>query len=319
MTDGVVGVDVGGTKIAIGVVTADGHLHYLHTTETLAHEGGEAVMERCLAEIQRAVAATREQVRIRTVGIGTPGQIDYDRGRLLHVTSSLPGWDQVAITDRVQEVLHFPAFIENDANAAALGEARFGAGRGLRHLVCVTLGTGIGGGIISDGRLLRGASGSAAGIGHISVVPDGPPCYCGNRGCVELYSSGTAIRDTARRLAQSEPSSILSTMTIDGAHAVAKAADEGDDLARRILADAGRALGHALVNVVNLVNPEQIVFAGSVAKAGAWLLDPVVAQLSSRPLPAARNVLKVTTSSLDGHAGVYGAAAVALEHLEQDY
>jgi glucokinase len=219
----------------------------------------------------------------------------------------------------LERVLHLPAFVDNDANVAALGEWVFGAGKGARHLVYITIGTGVGGAIILNGALWRGANFAAGELGHVPVNPDGPRCGCGGYGCVEMFVSGPAIAQRAKEFVRRGVKSALADIPSDDitAERVAVAAQQGDALARFILAEAGKYLGIALVGIVNLLNPERLIVGGGVAQAGEWLLEPARWELRRRALPTATETIQLVPAALGINAGILGAAALVFHALEK--
>jgi glucokinase len=217
----------------------------------------------------------------------------------------------------LEQVLHLPAFVDNDANVAALGEWIFGAGKGTRHLIYITVGTGVGGAIILNGSLWRGANFAAGELGHVPVNPDGPRCGCGGYGCVELFVSGPAIAQRAREFTARGVQSQIAPKAPEEitAEQVAVAAQQGDPLARFILAEAGRYLGVALAGILNLLNPELVLIGGGVAAAGECLLEPLRWEVRRRALPTATTT-PILPAALGSNAGLLGAAALAFRSLE---
>lgn len=312
MTDVVLGVDVGGTKIAIGAVDREGRQVWSRRIPSRADGGAPELLDRLTALLGESIESLEGAYGVLGIGVASPGQIDYDRGRVVFATENLPGWTGTEVAPHVQRTHGLPTWLDNDGNLAALGEARYGAGRGHDVVVCLAIGTGIGGGIVIDGRLLRGASGSAGGFGHLSLDPySGAPCYCGNRGCVEGLASGKAIADRARRRLREGAESSLRIEDVNGAESVVRAAREGDALAQNVLDETAEHLSLALVQIVNLFNPSCVVLSGGVSEAGDMLLDPIRDVVKRRSLPGARDVLQIVPGTLDGYAGVMGAAAVA--------
>jgi len=313
-------IDLGGTKVAAAIVREDGTIVSHTARPTEPNKGGEWVLNR----IKEAALEALEESKIHPsqlvgVGLGTPGIVDSEQGIMLSDAVNIPEWKGRNLKSELERVLNVPAFIENDANAAGLGEFVFGAGKGAKSLILVTLGTGIGGAVILDGKLVRGVSFAAGELGHISVDPNGQKCGCGNYGCIELYASGPAIAQRAREYVLRGVNTKLSTMASPEeltAEHVARAAQDGDLLARSILAEAGKLLGVALAGVVNLLNPDRIVIGGGVAQAGDWLLEPVRWEIKRRALPDATKVLQVVPAALGTNAGILGAAALVFRSLQ---
>ncbi len=234
---------------------------------------------------------------------------------MLSATANLPGWGGMPLAERVQEIFGLPVCVDNDANAAAWGEKQFGAGQGVAHLICITIGTGIGGGVILDGQLYHGATGVAGEIGHLTVNPDGLPCNCGSFGCLEAYAAGPAIVVRAQKAVRTGAKTALIQMTDNRPEditvpLIARAASEGDPLAWQVMQETGRYLGAGLAGLVNVLNPERIVIGGGVAQAGDSLLKPIERTVRARAMPAATEALQIVPAQLGEDAGVIGAAAL---------
>jgi len=251
---------------------------------------------------------------VRAIGIGSPGPIDPFEGVVLE-PENLPAWRNVPLVRIVEEEFGVPAFLDNDANVAALGEQWQGAGKGVGFFMCVTLGTGIGGGAVLDGKLLQGFNGNAAEIGHITIDYDGPPCPCGNRGCLELYASATGIvRRTKERMERERPeTSLWEKFENLTAKDISQAAHEGDEFARRMYEETGFLLGVGLVSAINLYNVEVIALGGGMAQAGEILFEPVRRTVRERALPGVRDKVP---SQLGDDAGLLGAARMAMQRAE---
>ena len=316
----VIGIDLGGTKINTALVQGDGVILAQDYRPTLASEGLQPVVERVLDSARQVLAqAGMTGAQVSGVGIGAPGPIDLDTGVLMS-PPNLPGWERVPLGQLLEDDLGITTFLENDANAAAWGEHYFGAGRGVEHMIYVTVSTGVGGGLILDGNLYHGANGMAGEIGHIILEPDGPLCGCGSRGCLETLASGTAIARVAReRVAQGVPT--LMDDLAEGvperitAQLVVEAARQGDKEADGILAEAMEYLGIGMANLVNLFNPQLIVIGGGVANIGERLFHPVRRAIERNAFRMAAQVVRVAPAELGGDVGVLGAAAVALSRL----
>ena len=318
----VLGVDLGGTKISVGAMTADGARQLGQRTEaTLAAEGADAVVGRIasmigetIAAVIQATGATRSD--ILGVGIGSPGPLDRERG--IVITTPNLGWHDFPLRDRVSEATGLRATLDNDANCATLGEWWIGAARGARNVVGMTIGTGIGGGLILDGKLYHGSSDMAGEIGHTSIDSTGRRCKCGNYGCLEAYASGPATADRAREaLAGGEESVLvamaggdLSTLT---AHQVYDAALHGDRVAQEIVRETARFIGAGIANLLNIFNPDVVVLAGGVAQAGEELFAPVRMEVRRRAFKPAVDACRIVPGALHGAAGVAGAVATFLE------
>ena len=273
-----IGVDVGGTKIAAGVVDEEGAV--LERIQRASPANDRASILDTIVDC--ALELKESHPEAVAVGIGAAGFVSSDRNTMASGTNL--DWTGVRIGDVVAERVGLPVVVENDANAAGWAEARFGAGAGKRNVLVVTLGTGVGGAIVIDGRLVRGAAGFAAEIGHINVEPDGRPCGCGQRGCLERYGSGTALGVNGWELARFQPSYAARIIELSGGNpehisgkAVTAAAREGDPAALECYARLGRALGQGLADLAAVLDPEVIVMTGGMTEAGPILLEPVTA------------------------------------------
>lgn len=318
MADLTIGVDLGGTKIAAALVDREGGILGEDRRPTEAERGVEHVMAN-MAAAARA-AAGDHLGRVSAVGLGAPGPLNIARG-LIFKAPNLPGWDDVPVVSLLQERLGgLPVFLENDANAAGYGEWAVGAGRGTRNMIYLTISTGIGGGIIIDGRVYHGRDDAAGEVGHMTVEPDGPPCGCGRRGCWESLCSGTAIAaEMARRLAAGARSRALDLaggdpQAVNPAH-VAQAAREGDTEAAAVLEKAFFYLAVGITNLIHFLNPEMVVLGGGVAKLGDQLFIPVRRLVQERAYPALVKDLPIVPAVLGDRVGVLGAAMVAQDAL----
>jgi glucokinase len=310
-----VGVDLGGTNIRAAVF--DDGMEILGRSEmpTRAQEAADDVIRRiaaCVREaLDRSSVAAEE---VGGVGIGAAGLTDWRTGVV--ILASNMGWRNVPLKERLEQELDgLRVKVDKDTNAAALAEARLGAGREFRHFLYVTAGTGIGGGLILDGAVYRGATGGAGDIGHVVVDPGGPLCGCGGHGCVEVFSSGAGMVNRAREMLADGAQAASSSMTVEGltTETIFGSAEEGDVVAAQVVETAGRALGLALADYVNLNNPEAIVLGGGVVRAGRVYTDPVERELRRRALPALGEVVRLVPPALGDDVGVAGAALLLAE------
>jgi glucokinase len=306
----VIGVDLGGTRLRTGVVD---------DKQRIRHESHERSAGRSEEEILDAIEAELREARearpgVAAAGLGIPCTIDQERGVAVGAVN-LP-IANVPIRDEMRRRLEMPVYIDNDANCAALAEHRFGAARGTANAVMLTVGTGIGGGLILGGELYRGSVGAGAELGHLVTDYDGPRCQgtCPNYGCVEVLSSGTQIGLEGRDAAEKSPKSALGRAVeageYSGGETVTRVALEGDETARQVLTDVGRRLGAALSSLANIFNPDVIVIGGGASAAGDLLLDPARGELRARALPP-MNETPVRRAELEDDAGVIGAATMA--------
>ena len=314
----IVGVDLGGTNIVVGAMSDDGTQQYgMHSQPTAANEGERGVIARMAQMVETTITTTmRETGAVRSdfkgVGIGAPGPLDRERGLVL-LTPNL-GWTNVPLRDRMSELTGLPASLDNDANCATYGEWWIGAARGARNVIGVTIGTGIGGGVIIDGKLFHGASDVAGEIGHTTIDQTGRRCGCGNYGCLEAYASGPAIAERAREALAYDQVSILPEL-VDGdltritAQTVYDAASQGDAIAREVVRDTARFLGTGIANLLNILNPDVVVIAGGVTQAGEALFTPLRAEVRRRAFKPAVDACRIVPGELPGTAGVVGAVA----------
>lgn len=315
-----IGIDLGGTKISTALVDISGRIIARDYRETLAARGQKVVLERMVDATRRVMdEASITPAQVTAVGVGSPGPID-SRAGVVTAPPNLPGWKDVPLKQLIEDMLGVTTFLENDANAAALAEYRFGAGRGVQNMIYVTVSTGIGGGLILNGQLYSGTIGTAGEVGHTTVLPQGPYCGCGNRGCLEALASGTAIAREGRELVRRGVPTLIAELAEGNpervtAKLVAEAADKGDLEAQGILTEAMAYLGVGMANLVNLFNPELIVIGGGLTHLGEKLFGPVRRAIERRAFPAAARVVRVVPAQLGDDVGVLGAAAAAMAQM----
>jgi glucokinase len=299
------GIDIGGTNTVFAFLTPDGRLLDRTAIPTQAREGGERLMTR-ICEQARAMLR-QAPGPVVGIGVGSAGQIDPQTGVCLFANENLPGWTGMDIRGRLAAATGLPVYVGNDANVAALGEQQFGAGKGVANMVCITLGTGVGGGIISQGRLVTGHRGVGGEVGHIIVQAGGDTCPCGLQGCLEAYASATAIVRRTREALPAYPASSLHQVEPLTAKAIFAAAAAGDGCAERIVAETAWYLAVGLASLINLFDPELFLIGGGVSLAGEPFLDRVRAHLESWAVTRSR--ARVARCALGDDAGVVGAAA----------
>lgn len=314
----IVGIDLGGTKISAGAMPTDGTREIaMRMVPTRAEEGAEAVVDRIAALIEDVITQTRaetgaERSDFLGVGIGSPGPLDRARG-LVIVTPNL-GWRDFPLRDEVSKRVGLPATLDNDANCATLGEYWVGAAKGGRNVVGMTIGTGIGGGLILDGKLYHGAADAAGEIGHTTIDSTGRRCKCGNYGCLEAYTSGPAIAERARETLEVDPDSILPSL-VNGdlsqitAQTVFDASKKGDRVALEVVRDTAHFLGVGVSNLINIFNPDVFVIAGGVTQAGEMLFEPLRAEVRRRAFKPSVEACRIVPGALPLSAGVVGAVA----------
>ncbi len=316
----IIGVDIGGTNLVVGAVRKDGEeVRALVSVPTGAPEGPDVVIERIVRMARDVIATVRgEDARadILGVGIGSPGPLNRETGVVIF-TPNLR-WRDMPVRNRIGEALGLPASLDNDANCAMLGEHWVGAARGARDAVCITIGTGIGGGLVVGGELVHGASDVAGEIGHITIEVNGRRCGCGNDGCLEAYASGPAI---ARRAVEAIEAGATSDLLerVDGdldrltAQTVFEAAAARDPLADEVVRDTARYLGVGVANLLNVLNPEVVVVCGGVTQAGEHLFAPLRREVARRAFKPAVEACRIVPGALPGSAGVVGAARAWLD------
>ncbi|HXT64185.1 MAG TPA: ROK family protein [Pyrinomonadaceae bacterium] len=307
--DLVFAVDLGGTHLRAAAVDEIGQIRFRHK-QTTPHDSCEQVVHAIVEAAKNWQDESSEKNVLSAVCVVVPGTVNIATGKVI-TAPNLPCLDGFELGGALQNALQLPVLIENDANAAAVGEMWQGAARGYRTIVCLTLGTGVGGGIILDGKVWHGANDTAGEIGHATVEPSGVECKCGNRGCLEVYASATAIVRMTRAAIPSHPSSMLGTESELTAEKIYRAALSGDELALEVLQSAGRYLGIGLANIVNVLNPEMIVIGGGVANAWDIFAAEMNRQISERAFPLPVSQLKIVRAECGDDAGVLGAARLA--------
>ncbi|RKP46731.1 ROK family protein [Cohnella endophytica] len=303
-----VGIDLGGTKILAVLLDERGKKLHQAETATNASEGADAVIERMIALIREGL---EPEHRLKSIGVATAGTLNAEEG-IVAMASNLR-WNQVPLGKKLRQAFGVPVSLENDANAAAYGEWAAGAGKGTKNCVYVTVSTGIGTGIVSAGKLIRGRDSSAGELGHITLDWNGPRCACGNVGCVELYASGTSIGRSAQRLAADRPEEAERLLSLAGnspitSRHVAEAAAAGDALSLGVLKEAGRALGTGLVSLIHMMNPEVIVLGGGASSIGEPLLRPMRETIDDVGIPSMVAGVRIVSPQLGKEAGAIGAA-----------
>jgi glucokinase len=309
----VLAIDIGGTKLAAGVVDAAGRILARGEVPTLATEGPARVLERIAGLGKDLLGSSKVSVgAVHRIGVGCAGPVDRLAGLVLN-PPNLPGWTRVALADHLRQAFGLPVILENDANAAALGEFRYGAGQGARSLVYLTVSTGIGGGIVLDGKIWHGLKDAAGEIGHMTIVPNGPRCGCGSRGCLEAMASGPSIARRAREALASGRSSRLGEVPSLTAADVVRLARVGDEVAREVWEGTVRYLSLGVVAAIMILAPERVVIGGGVTEAGEFLFEPLRREVRGRVKLAPMESVPILPAALGRDVGILGAAAVALD------
>jgi len=322
--DLILGVDLGGSKILTAVTNSQGKMLSRDHSITPASKGYEAVIQSILESVHRALEQAEVAIsELAAIGVGAPGLSNPETG-ILFTSPHLPGWRDVPLRNIMQEKLGKKTFLINDANAAALGEFYFGAARGVRNFIYITLSTGIGGGIVVDGKIYTGAIGAAGEVGHMTIDDDGPICNCGNRGCWETLASGTALaREARHRIKEGVGTSILEYVEGDvekvTAQVIHSAAEQGDSLAKELIDRTGYYVGVGLANLINIFNPELIVIGGGLSNIGDMLLKPAFKTAGERAYKETFQAVRFVSAELGRNSGVLGAAAFALQEMRRSF
>ena len=308
-----IGIDVGGTNVKIALVDEKGKIIYSNSVPTYAKMGYEYTVNNIKQAIKDLMKETNTDSKsIEGIGFDFPGQVDYKTG-VVKLAPNIPGWVNVPIAQMIEDEFHIPTRIDNDVRCAALGEMKFGAGQGCENFICITVGTGIGSGLVVNGKLVRGASNAAGEIGHIKLqMNDGPICGCGDTGCLEAFASGPSIVAMAQDYIKGGKSTKFRELAgVDNEitpYIVAKAAEEGDPVAKRIFEIVGEYIGIGLTSVINLLNPEKVIIGGGVAEAGDLLLEPIRKTVKERAMVVAGSAVEIVPAQLGNSAGVIGAS-----------
>jgi glucokinase-like ROK family protein len=317
----VAGVDIGATSIDLGIADFSGNLLVRYSEPASVKDGPIKILGRVCKLLEKTIQESgNSPEEINGIGIGVPGPVDFSVGTLVS-PPIMPGWDRYPIIETIQQ--WFPAsyvVVDNDVNVMALGEIYQGAGKGVDNLIFVKIGTGIGAGIICEGRIYRGSSGCAGDIGHIGVNKNGPLCHCGNKGCLEAVAAGPAIAERAMLAAQAGKSPILlkhfeSNGNNLRSEDVGDAAREGDSLSMEIIRESGQFVGDVLAGLVNFYNPGMIVIGGGVSNLGNLLLSSIRQTVLNRSLPLSTRDLYIVFSEIGANAGVIGAINLAMDNI----
>lgn len=305
-----IGVDIGGTKINTGIVTEEGEVLLTHSLGTLAGQANTAV--RVQEAVKGLLAEARNQrpgIRYKGIGVGSAGQVDWEDGSIRHASGLIGGYSGTKLKRMLRDGFRLPVRVDNDVNVLALTEKRLGAGQGVRNMICLALGTGVGGAIVADGRLVHGAWGGAGELGHMSVDFQGIPCICGARGCLEQYASGTGIaRRMRERLSSTGRAEQLDTREVFARW------EAGDPLAADVMNETIAALGTAIASLIHLFNPELIIVGGGVAEAGKLLMERLREEVSRRAMPSLAEGVRIEAAYRGNWSGMIGAALQIWEY-----
>lgn len=319
MREKLIGIDIGGTSIKIGFLDINGDIIKKWSIETNKENNGSEILNDIWASIKSTLSTAELNDEVVGIGVGAPGFIDDESGLVYKAVNI--GWEDFDLKVKLQEISHLPVFVGNDANMATLGENWRGAGNNSDNLIVVTLGTGVGGGIIVNGEVLNGVNGTAGEIGHISVDPDGLLCNCGKKGCLETIVSGTGIKNKALQVIESNPASDLASFYYSNGEITAKdvfsLAKNGSVLSENIIKEITDILGNTLAIVATVINPSKILIGGGLSKAGKPLLDAVRISFKKYALPRIYDSCSLEMAELGNDAGIIGAADFAREGLRE--
>lgn len=310
-----IGIDLGGTNLKSGILLESGKLLHLEYRPAQAEKGPRQVISNIIKSIERLLKK-EETVGLTGIGIGSPGQIDYKNG-IVHDPPNFPGWKEEKLADIIQNRFQIPTFVDNDANVGALGESVFGAGKMSQYFALITLGTGVGCGIILENKIYHGATGAAGEFGHTVIKFDGPVCNCGQRGCIERFVGAQWIVERATDCLKSYPESELHRYVRNqkvSPKIIAQLANKGDKLCIKVIEDTGYFLGIALGSLINLLNLDLILIGGGVSNAGSLLFNACRKSFDRFSLSVSGSVVRIKKASLSENAGVIGAAQLALEN-----
>lgn len=319
MEECVLAIDIGGTKIAAALVDRAGRISFRQQCPTNAHEGAEAILRRIVRLVEE-VRAAGAGVTPAGVGVGTGGWVDPQDGHIVYATPLLPGWTGLPLRARLAEALGLSVAVDNDVNVAGLAEATLGAGRGYSPLLCLAVGTGIGGALILDGRVYHGAIGAAGAFGHVSIdALHGRACNCGNLGCVEMYAAGPAmladwLAEAGETRARAWLGRDLAQASLPDVALLLRRDDEAGQLTRQVVQQAGRHLGYALATLLHALNPAAVVIGGGAAQVGAPFLAGIRQVIAARAMPAYRQT-PVLPARFGADAALVGAAVLAAAQL----
>lgn len=311
MKDYVIGVDLGGTKISCALATVAGIVESKWTIPTEAHLGEKVVLDNIIDSINKVMELGKVSIdRIKAIGIGSPGPLDIEKG-IVVTTPNLP-FKNFKLVEPIKNEFNVPVFLDNDANVAAIGEYMLGAAKGLKNMIYVTVSTGVGGGAVLDGKVYRGSTYNALEVGHMTLDPFGPTCGCGNNGCLEALSSGTAIARRANEALRSKVETSLRKYETVTSYEVFEEAKAGDTVAKEIIDRALTYLGIGISNMITSFDPEIIIIGGGVAKAGDIVFNKVREVVNRRNFKTMAENCKIVPAGLGTNAGMLGAVALAM-------
>ena len=310
-----IGVDLGGTNITAGIVTHCGEILHKLTISTKAYRKSDEIIADIIMLINKLLDKNGMDISdIKSIGADSPGAIDVNKGEVIFAGNL--NWIHIPLKDELQKAFSISCFVGNDANVAALAEALFGAGKGKKSILLMTLGTGIGGGYIKDGRIQAGFHGVGAEIGHFILFPEGRECTCGNKGCFEAYASATGIINMGKDAIKENPDCMIAKRAFNNpsnitAKIIIDSAKENDKIALKIFGDYTRYIAYGIINIINLINPEVIIIGGGISRAGDFLLDSIKTQVTPRIFCKQAPYSDIILSKMGNEAGIIGAAMLS--------
>lgn len=307
-----VGVDLGGTLIKVGLVDSKGKIVKKVSLDSCVSKGPEAVIEQIVKGIKSVT--NKKNDKILGIGIGSPGTVKFKKGTVEN-PPNFPNWGKVHLCKAIKEKFDCDVYVENDANAAAIGELMYGAGKKLENFIMITLGTGVGGGIIINKKIYRGQTGGAGEIGHVTIDYEGPQCKCGSFGCIESYIGNNYLIDRVKKQLEDRRDSLLIKLTNNDLNLLTpqlihQAAEDGDDFAKSIIVDCGLKLGYVLASIVNVLDISTIIIGGGVAGFGQILFDTVTYSIKERVIEPSKEWIVVKPAKFKNNAGIKGASAL---------
>jgi len=314
-----IGVDLGGTNIKFGIVSENGKVLHKGMISAQTNLGREAILDNINRAVERSLAfARKKRIKIKGIGVGSPGTVNLKTGKIEGSCPNIPQMVNVNLKRWLSKHFEFPIYVDNDANLMALAEFKFGAAKGYKDALCLTLGTGIGGGIILDGKLFHGSNFAGAEFGHMTIIYNGRKCNCGGTGCLEMYASAPAIVKDTKRLLGKDRKSIIHKLTkgdLDRltTKVIFQAERKGDILASYVINQACAYLGAGIASAVNLLNPQVVVIGGGVSKGCQSFIRRIEEEVKKRAFPSATKNLKVVKAKLGNDAGFIGAAILCTE------
>ncbi|RKQ37791.1 ROK family glucokinase [Oceanobacillus halophilus] len=319
MNEMMIGVDIGGTTVKIGFINQDGEILKKWEVPTNTSNGGKAIMDDIWKSIQGHTHSLNiSKGSLLGIGIGAPGFIEPDSGFVYEAVNI--GWKNMDLAKEMKERANLPVYVQNDANIAALGENWIGAGNGAKNMIAVTLGTGVGGGVIANGSILNGENGMAGEIGHIKIDPNGIPCNCGGIGCLETICSATGIKRQGIDAVSINPDSKLAKFYEEHGKLSAKDiidfAKSGDEISVQIINNTVDILGRTLANMATIINPSKIIIGGGVSKAGVYLLDLIASSFETYAIPKLNDVCELKLAELGNDAGIIGGAYLVKQNVK---